>query len=132
VEEFSNRRLSQAELLQVLDSTLRLHGSEGGGDYFLGGFYSVAEVWGMRKQWVPVHAAWRRVLHVAAFQRLEPCGITSAPDPTSAHGCPPALQVYTTGFVQRGLATLKDYRGVDLAELVKEAGADRCAGHQAG
>lgn len=37
--------------------------------------------------------------------------------------CP--LQVYTTGFVQRGLATLKEYRSVDLAALVKEAGADR-------
>lgn len=28
----------------MLDSTLRLHGSEEGGSYFLGGFYSVAEV----------------------------------------------------------------------------------------
>ena len=37
----------------------------------------------------------------------------------------PSLQVYTTSFVQRGLATLKEYRGVDLAALVKEAGADR-------
>lgn len=33
-------------LPQVLDSTLRLHGSEEGGNYFLGAFYSVAEVCG--------------------------------------------------------------------------------------
>ena len=117
----------------MLDSTLRLHGSEEGGDYFLGGFYSVAEVWvRRRKQLVPVHAAWRRVLHVAAFQRLEPCGMASVPEPATAHGCPLARQVFTTGFVQRGLASLKEYRGVDLAELVKEVGADRCAGHKAG
>ncbi|KAI7842579.1 hypothetical protein COHA_003683 [Chlorella ohadii] len=75
-EQVEQARAKLAAGIKVLDSTLRLHGSEEGGDYFLGGFYSVAEV-------------------------------------------------FTTGFVQRGLASLKEYRGVDLAELVKEVGADR-------
>ncbi|KAL4452008.1 hypothetical protein ABPG75_007670 [Micractinium tetrahymenae] len=62
--------------LKVLDGFIQLHGSAEGGDYFLGGTYSLAEA------------------------------------------C-------TTGFVQRGLAVLPHYRGVDLWGLVREHKLDR-------
>lgn len=62
--------------LQALDAFIRLHGSAEGGDFFLGGAYSMAET------------------------------------------C-------TTGFVQRGLAVLPRYRGVDLWGLVREHKLDR-------
>lgn len=64
---------------QALDAFIRLHGSAEGGDFFLGGAYSMAET------------------------------------------C-------TTGFVQRGLAVLPRYRGVDLWGLVREHKLDRWGG----
>lgn len=36
-------------------------------------------------------------------------------------------EVLTTGFVQRGLVVLPEFRGVDLRGLLREHGLDRCA-----